>query len=217
MRPRRPCPRRDRTADHLPMSSALRVARPRRTALRFAIWSFPGSRCLCRWHRYLFCSQLLTERLSNVAPEGLARRLGLQATGLGEVFHYVVTYRGIDFSVVPEAERVVHRFRLLHDWVIGRGALSARRCRDQFLGGMRSNIGCIDPPARQVWPYLQRSSRPWPRTIKRGGGNLRQGDRPSLSGLGRTSNEDQIEQDDRDGATAFPFACATRPSQVGRR
>src|SRR6187397_643229 len=42
-----------------------------------------------------FARQLLTERLGAVAlPEGLARpKLGPVATGLGEVFHYVVTYR----------------------------------------------------------------------------------------------------------------------------
>ena len=47
-----------------------------------------------------FARQLLSERLSTVAlPEGLTRpRLGPVATGLGEVFHYVVTYRDIDFA-----------------------------------------------------------------------------------------------------------------------
>lgn len=57
-----------------------------------------------------FARQLINERLGAVElPEGIARpQMGPVATGLGEVFHYVVTGQG---SGVTE-------LRTLHDWVL---------------------------------------------------------------------------------------------------
>jgi heavy metal efflux system protein len=42
------------------------------------------------------------------------------STGLGEVFHYVVTAKGYDFSTLPEEERIkkLTELRTLHDWSI---------------------------------------------------------------------------------------------------
>jgi len=56
--------------------------------------------------------QLITERLQTVElPEGMERpQLGLIATGLGEVFHYVV--RSTDTN------RTQTELRVLHDWVV---------------------------------------------------------------------------------------------------
>jgi cobalt-zinc-cadmium resistance protein CzcA len=69
-----------------------------------------------------FARQLVNERLNSAAlPEGVERpRLGPVATGLGEVFHYTLTYQGYDFSTLPPAERVrrLTELRTLHDWVI---------------------------------------------------------------------------------------------------
>src|SRR5919199_6266208 len=69
-----------------------------------------------------FARQVINERLGTVElPAGIERpRLGPVATGLGEVFHYVVTYRGYDFSTLPEEERVrkLTELRTVHDWVI---------------------------------------------------------------------------------------------------
>src|SRR5262245_45410205 len=69
-----------------------------------------------------FARQLVNERLNSAAlPEGVERpKLGPVATGLGEVFHYVVTAPGYDFSKLPEAERVrkLTELRTVHDWVI---------------------------------------------------------------------------------------------------
>ena len=47
-----------------------------------------------------FARQLVTERLGTVElPEGIQRpQMGPVSTGLGEVFHYVLTYQGYDFS-----------------------------------------------------------------------------------------------------------------------
>ena len=69
-----------------------------------------------------FARQLVNERLGTaVLPEGIERpKLGPVATGLGEVFHYVVTAPGYDFSTLPEAERVrkLTELRTVHDWII---------------------------------------------------------------------------------------------------
>ena len=42
------------------------------------------------------------------------------STGLGEVFHYVVTAKGYDFSTLSEEERIkkLTELRTLHDWSI---------------------------------------------------------------------------------------------------
>lgn len=69
-----------------------------------------------------FARQLINERLTTVQlPEAIQRpQMGPVSTGLGEVFHYIMTYDGIDFTQVSEAERVrrLTELRTLHDWVV---------------------------------------------------------------------------------------------------
>ncbi|MCA9200343.1 MAG: efflux RND transporter permease subunit [Planctomycetales bacterium] len=69
-----------------------------------------------------FARQLINERLSTVQlPDGTQRpEMGPVSTGLGEVFHYVLTYDGVDFTRVSETERVrrLTELRTLHDWVV---------------------------------------------------------------------------------------------------
>ncbi|MCA9021135.1 MAG: efflux RND transporter permease subunit, partial [Planctomycetaceae bacterium] len=69
-----------------------------------------------------FARQLISERLGTVQlPEGIQRpQMGPVSTGLGEVFHYVLTYEGVDFSRLPNEERVkrLTELRTLHDWVV---------------------------------------------------------------------------------------------------
>ncbi len=69
-----------------------------------------------------FARQLINERLSTVElPDGIQRpQMGPVSTGLGEVFHYVVTYDGVDFTKVSKEERIrrVTELRTLHDWVV---------------------------------------------------------------------------------------------------
>ncbi|MGD0898704.1 MAG: CusA/CzcA family heavy metal efflux RND transporter [Thermoguttaceae bacterium] len=69
-----------------------------------------------------FARQLVNERLGIVElPEGIQRpQMGPVSTGLGEVFHYVLTYEGYDFSKLPTAERVkkLTELRTIHDWVV---------------------------------------------------------------------------------------------------
>jgi cobalt-zinc-cadmium resistance protein CzcA len=57
-----------------------------------------------------FARQLINERLATVElAEGIGRpKMGPVATGLGEVFHYVVTTAGNDIT----------EMRTIHDWVI---------------------------------------------------------------------------------------------------
>jgi cobalt-zinc-cadmium resistance protein CzcA len=69
-----------------------------------------------------FARQLVNERLGTVElPPGVARpTLGPVSTGLGEVFHYLVSSPGYDLSELPEPERVriLTELRTAHDWLI---------------------------------------------------------------------------------------------------
>src|SRR5439155_26055626 len=69
-----------------------------------------------------FARQLINERLGTVElPPGITRpTLGPVSTGLGEVFHYVLTNKGYDFLTMPDEERVskLIELRTIHDWVI---------------------------------------------------------------------------------------------------
>lgn len=69
-----------------------------------------------------FARQLINERLSTVElPEGIQRpQMGPVSTGLGEVFHYVLVYEGVDFTKVSDQERIrrLTELRTLHDWVV---------------------------------------------------------------------------------------------------
>src|SRR6056297_2668029 len=69
-----------------------------------------------------FARQLINERLSTVElPVGIERpQMGPVSTGLGEVFHYVLTFDGVDFSKVSQTERVdrLTELRTFHDWVV---------------------------------------------------------------------------------------------------
>lgn len=69
-----------------------------------------------------FARQLINERLNTVElPSGIERpQMGPVSTGLGEVFHYVLTYEGVDFSQIPAEERIsrLTELRTIHDWVV---------------------------------------------------------------------------------------------------
>src|SRR6516165_9115833 len=72
-----------------------------------------------------FARQMVNERL-NLAeiPEGIPRpKMGPVATGLGEVFHYLVTSKGTEQAKLTEAERVekLTHLRTIQDWVIKPG------------------------------------------------------------------------------------------------
>src|SRR5262249_30894425 len=69
-----------------------------------------------------FARQQVSERLGAVTlPPGVEKpRLGPISTGLGEVFHYTLTLRGVDFSKLSrhQREQQLTRLRTLHDRII---------------------------------------------------------------------------------------------------
>ncbi len=69
-----------------------------------------------------FARQLINERIGTVElPAGIERpKMGPVSTGLGEVFHYVLTKPGVDFSKLPEDLRIqeLTELRTIHDWVV---------------------------------------------------------------------------------------------------
>ena len=69
-----------------------------------------------------FARQLVNERLIGAQlPEGIARpQLGPVATGLGEVFHYVVRFKDYDMATLPQEERIkkLTEARTAHDWIV---------------------------------------------------------------------------------------------------
>jgi heavy metal efflux system protein len=149
-----------------------------------------------------FVRQLLNERLATVQlPVGIERpRLGPVSTGLGEVFHYVVTSKGYDFSTLPEDERLkkLTELRTLHDWVIKPQLRTVPGVAEvNSWGGYEKQYQVRIDPDRliehgltfdQVVEALQKNNR------NVGGGYVRRGtEAPLVHGIGRTVNVKQIE------------------------
>jgi len=69
-----------------------------------------------------FARQLINERLGTVElPAGIERpQMGPVSTGLGEVFHYVLAYEGVDVTKLPEEKRIelLTELRTAHDWIV---------------------------------------------------------------------------------------------------
>ncbi|MAT52332.1 MAG: CusA/CzcA family heavy metal efflux RND transporter [Porticoccaceae bacterium] len=158
-----------------------------------------------------FARQLLNERLSTVQlPDGIQRpQMGPVSTGLGEVFHYVLTYEGVDFSRVSDEERVrrLTELRTLHDWIVKPQLRSVPGVAEvNSWGGYEKQYQVrIDPDGLikhhltfdQVATALRENNQ------NVGGGTIT--DRSQLllvHGVGRTVNVEQIEKiviDSRDG------------------
>lgn len=145
--------------------------------------------------------QLVNERLGTVElPPGIARpTLGPVATGLGEVFHYVVTAKGYDFATLPESERVARltELRTLHDWVIKPKLRTVRGTAEvNSWGGYEKQYQVRIDPDRlakhgltfdDVVEAVEKNNR------NVGGGNIRQNSQMLLvHGVGRTANAEQI-------------------------
>jgi cobalt-zinc-cadmium resistance protein CzcA len=150
-----------------------------------------------------FARQLLTERLNSVElPPGIERpRLGPVATGLGEVFHYVVTYEGYDFTRLPEQERVkkLTELRTIHDWVIKPQLRTVRGVAEvNTWGGFEKQYDIrVDPDKlikhgltfADVAEAVEKNNR------NVGGGYIVQNTQaPLIHGIGRTVNVEQIRQ-----------------------
>jgi len=149
-----------------------------------------------------FARQVVTERLGAVElPPGIERpTLGPVATGLGEVFHYTVTYRGYDFSAMPEPERVrkLTELRTLQDWVIKPQLRTVKGVAEvNSWGGYEKQFQVRIDPLRlakyaltfdQVTAALEKNNR------NAGGGAVRQNSQMLLvHGLGRTAGIDAVK------------------------
>jgi len=148
-----------------------------------------------------FARQLVNERLGAVElPPGIERpKLGPVSTGLGEVFHYTVTFKGFDLSNASEKERAekLTYLRTVQDWVIKPKLRTVKGVAEvNSWGGYEKQYQVrIDPEKlikygltfEEVVEALEKNNK------NIGGGSIRQGSQMLLvHGLGRTVNEEQV-------------------------
>jgi cobalt-zinc-cadmium resistance protein CzcA len=137
-----------------------------------------------------FARQVVNERLGGVQlPLGIERpKLGPVSTGLGEVFHYVVTGKGDDATDL----------RTIHDWVIKPKLRTVKGTAEvNSWGGYEKQYQVRIDPARlikhgltfdEVVEAVEKNNR------NVGGGNIRQNSQMLLvHGIGRTVNVEQIK------------------------
>src|SRR5262245_6825974 len=148
-----------------------------------------------------FARQQVAERLSKIAlPEGSPRpSLGPVATGLGEVFHYVLSYKGDDLSNAPEEERArkLTELRTLHDWVIKPKLRTVRGIAEvNSWGGYEKQYQVRIKPEMLVKHQFSLDDVIEALTKNNqnvGGGSMRQGSQMLLvHGVGRTENAEQV-------------------------
>ena len=150
-----------------------------------------------------FARQLINERLSTVElPDGIGRpQMGPVSTGLGEVFHYVGVYEGVDLSQVSREERVkrLTDLRTIHDWVIKPQLRSVRGVAEvNSWGGYEKQYQVrIDPDLLLKYglTFEQVSEAIQANNENVGGGTVVDGSEMLLvHGVGRTVNVEQIEE-----------------------
>ena len=155
-----------------------------------------------------FARQLINERLVSVEmPQGIERpKMGPVATGLGEVFHYIVTGQGTE----------VTDLRTIHDWVVKPPMRTVRGTAEinSWGGYVKQYQIRLDPnhlikhglTFDQVIEAVQKNN------FNVGGGNISQ---PSgmllVQGLGRTTNIEEIRQIVIDAKDGVPI----RVSDIG--
>jgi len=137
-----------------------------------------------------FARQLINERLATVElAAGIGRpKMGPVATGLGEVFHYVVKGQSND----------VTDLRTVHDWVIKPKMRTVKGTAEiNSWGGYEKQYQVrIDPNLlikyRLTFAEVIRAIEENNRNV--GGGNVREGTQSVLvQGLGRTTDAEQIK------------------------
>lgn len=138
-----------------------------------------------------FARQVVNERLTSVElPVGTERpRMGPVATGLGEVFHYVVSGQGNDIT----------EMRTIHDWVIKPRLRTVRGTAEiNSWGGFEKQYQVRVDPDRLIKYGLTFDEvvRAVERNNKNvGGGHLRTNSQMLLvHGLGRVANVAQIHE-----------------------
>ncbi|WP_044252960.1 efflux RND transporter permease subunit [Rhodopirellula sp. SWK7] len=149
-----------------------------------------------------FARQLINERLSTVElPDGISRpQMGPVSTGLGEVFHYVLVYDGVDFSEASQAERVkrMTELRTIHDWVVKPQLRSVRGVAEvNSWGGYEKQYQIrLDPEGlfKYGLTFEQVSDAIETNNENVGGGTVTDGSEMLLvHGIGRTVNIKEIE------------------------
>lgn len=150
-----------------------------------------------------FARQLISERLSTVElPQGIGRpKMGPVSTGLGEVFHYMVTLDGVDMSKLSPEQRKqkLTELRTVQDWVIKPQLRTVAGTAEvnSWGGYEKQYLVRIDPEKlikfkltfEQVVDAVRRNNR------NVGGGNIRQNSQMLLvHGIGRTVDLDQIRK-----------------------
>jgi len=149
-----------------------------------------------------FARQLINERLGTVElPAGIQRpQMGPVSTGLGEVFHYVVTYEGVDLSNASKEERVkrLTELRTIHDWVVKPQLRSVRGVAEvNSWGGYEKQYQVrLDPNLliKHSLTFEQVAEAIESNNDNVGGGTITDGSEMLLvHGTGRTVNIDQIE------------------------
>jgi cobalt-zinc-cadmium resistance protein CzcA len=136
-----------------------------------------------------FARQLINERLTTVElPEGMPRpQMGPVATGLGEVFHYVVTGQGKDLT----------ELRTLHDWVVKPALRTVPGTAEiNSWGGHEKQYQVHVDPVRLIkhgltFNEVLQALRD--NNLNVGGGNIQHaGEMLVVHGLGRTSGVEAI-------------------------
>jgi len=149
-----------------------------------------------------FARQLIGERLANVElPNGIERpTLGPVATGLGEVFHYVVRAEGIDLAAISNARRIetLTELRTVQDWTIRPQLRTvAGSAEVNSWGGYEKQYQIrIDPDQlikhEIAFDEVVEAVRDNNRNV--GGGNItRNSEMLLVHGIGRTVNVEQIQ------------------------
>jgi cobalt-zinc-cadmium resistance protein CzcA len=137
-----------------------------------------------------FARQLINERLATVdLPDGISRpKMGPVSTGLGEVFHYVVTGAGND----------VTELRTIHDWIIKPKMRTVKGAAEiNTWGGYEKQYQVRINPDLLVkfgltFDEVVRAAEENNQNV--GGGTVREGSQSVLvQGLGRTTTIDQIK------------------------
>jgi cobalt-zinc-cadmium resistance protein CzcA len=138
-----------------------------------------------------FARQMITERLSIAeVPEGTPRpRMGPVATGLGEVFHYIITSKGRDLT----------ELRTLQDWVIKPALRSVPGTAEiNGWGGFEKQYQVrIDPNKLLKYglSFDQVMDAVKANNLNAGGSNIHQaGEMYLIRGLARTVDLDQIRK-----------------------
>lgn len=149
-----------------------------------------------------FARQLINERLNTVElPAGMERpQMGPVSTGLGEVFHYILSYEGVDVTRLSPEKRVelLTELRTTHDWVIKPQLRSVAGVAEvNSWGGYEKQYQVRVDPDRLVkykltFDEVIRALEENNRNV--GGGTITQGSQLLLvHGVGRTVNIEQVE------------------------